>query len=68
MFIPSPPAARQARTDARGCPITGATEPALQAYEAALAAFQTWRRGAEPPLDAALHEAPQFVMAHVLRA
>jgi hypothetical protein len=56
------------RTDARGCPISGAAEPALQAYEAALALFQTWRQGAEPLLDAALHEAPQFVMAHVLRA
>ena len=68
MFIHSTTAARQARTDARGCPLSGATEPALQAYEAALATFQTWRCGAEPLLDAALHEAPQFVMAHVLRA
>lgn len=58
----------QARTDARGCPLTGATEPALQAYEAALAAFQNWRCGAEPLLDAALQEAPAFVMARVLRA
>jgi len=68
MFIHPTTAARQARTDARGCPLSGATEPALQAYEAALTAFQTWRRGAEPLLDAALHEAPHFVMAHVLRA
>lgn len=68
MFIHSTTAARQARTDARGCPLSGATEPALQAYEAALATFQTWRCGAEPLLNAALHEAPQFVMAHVLRA
>jgi tetratricopeptide (TPR) repeat protein len=40
----------------------------LQAYEAALAAFQNWRRGSEALLDPALREAPQFVMAHVLRA
>ena len=57
-----------ARADARGSPLSGATEPALQAYEAALAAFQTWRRGAEPLLDTALREAPEFVMAHVLQA
>ena len=61
-------AARPATADARGCPIAGATELALQAYEAALAAFQNWRQGAEPLLDAALREAPQFVMAQVLRA
>jgi tetratricopeptide (TPR) repeat protein len=68
MFIHSTAALGQARTDARGCPLSGATEPALQAYEAALAAFQNWRQGAEPLLDAALREAPQFVMAQVLRA
>lgn len=68
MLIPPSPAVRQARTDARGCPLSGATDPALQAYEAALAAFQTWRRGAEPLLEAALREAPEFVMALVLQA
>ena len=68
MFISSTPAARRARTDARGCPLSGATEPALQAYEAALAAFQNWRRGAESLLEAALREAPEFVMVHVLQA
>jgi tetratricopeptide (TPR) repeat protein len=60
--------ARPNDVDARGCPVTGATEPALQAYEAALAAFQTWRLGAEPLLDVALQEAPDFVMAQVLQA
>jgi tetratricopeptide (TPR) repeat protein len=59
---------RPATADARGCPVSGASEAALQAYEAALQAFQNWRRGAEPLLDSALHEAPQFVMAHVLKA
>jgi tetratricopeptide (TPR) repeat protein len=68
MFIPTTPAACPARADARGCPLSGATEPALQAYEAALAAFQNWHRGAEPLLDTALSEAPEFVMAHVLQA
>ncbi len=68
MFIHSTAALGQAHTDARGCPQSGVTEPALQAYEAALAAFQNWRCGAEPLLDAALREAPQFVMAHVLKA
>jgi tetratricopeptide (TPR) repeat protein len=68
MVVAANPYRPQARTDARGCPLSGATEPALQAYEAALATFQNWRCGAEPLLDAALHEAPQFVMAHVLRA
>lgn len=57
-----------APADARGCPLSGATDAALQAYEAALAAFQTWRLGAEPLLDTALREAPDFVMAHVMRA
>jgi len=59
---------RSARADARGCPVSGATDLALQAYEAALSAFQTWRLGAEQQLDAALREAPDFVMAHVLQA
>ncbi len=43
MVVATCPHRPQARTDASGCPISGATE-------------------------AALHEAPQFVMAHVLRA
>lgn len=54
--------------DARRCAITGATPAALQAYEHALALFQSWRRGAEEHLALALREAPRFVMAHVLQA
>jgi tetratricopeptide (TPR) repeat protein len=54
--------------DARGCPVSGATTGALEAYEAALAAFQTWRAGAELPLAEALREAPRFVMAHAMQA
>lgn len=55
-------------TDARGCALTGAPTRAIVHYEQALAAFQAWRRGAEEPLARALHEAPGFVMAHVLQA
>ena len=68
MVVAANPHRLQAHTDARGCPVSGATKPALQAYEAALEAVQNWRRGAEPLLDAALHEAPEFLMAHVLKA
>ena len=54
--------------DSRGCRITGAAPTALEAYERALATYQNWRGGAEPPLALALQEAPTFVMAHVLQA
>jgi tetratricopeptide (TPR) repeat protein len=54
--------------DQRGCRITGAEPAALQAYERALAAFQSWRSGADVHFASALREAPSFVMAHVLQA
>ena len=57
-----------ARLDHRGCPISGATPGALQAYERALAASQSWHAGAETHLADALAEAPHFVMAHALAA
>ena len=56
------------RFDLRGCEISGATPAALEAYERALAAFQSWRSGAERHLATALEDAPAFVMAHVLQA
>ena len=56
------------RVDDRGCPITGASPAARQAYERALAAVLGWRANADAPLALALHEAPGFVMAHVLQA
>ena len=56
------------RLDERGCAITGATPAALQAYEHALALFQSWRQGVEAQLALALQDAPRFVMAHVLQA
>jgi hypothetical protein len=54
--------------DARGSPVTGATPVALAAFERALAAFQSWRTGSEADVSAALQEAPEFMMAYVLRA
>ena len=54
--------------DERGCPISGATPAAVQAYERALAAVLAWRSGADEQLALALLDAPTFVMAHVLQA
>ena len=54
--------------DFRSCEISGATPAALEAFEHALAAFQSWRSGSEDYLAPALQEAPSFVMAHVLQA
>jgi tetratricopeptide (TPR) repeat protein len=54
--------------DMRGCGISGATPAALEAYERALAAHQSWRNGAPERLEVALKEAPAFVMAHALEA
>ena len=48
--------------------LSGATPAAIAAYEQAVFAFQNWRRGADDHLAAALREAPDFVMAHALRA
>jgi len=56
------------RFDARGSAISGAAPAALDAYERALATFQSWRQGAEAELRVALDAAPGFVMAHVLDA
>ena len=54
--------------DFRACEISGATPAALDAFERALAAFQSWRSGPERYLTSALQDAPSFVMAHVLQA
>ena len=56
------------QVDFRGCGISGATPTALEAFERALAAFQSWRSGAEKFLAPALQDAPSFVMAHALQA
>ena len=54
--------------DFRGCEVSGATPVALDAFERALAAFQSWRNGSERYLASALQDAPSFTMAHVLQA
>src|SRR5215472_6963024 len=54
--------------DYRDHDISGATIGARDAFECALDAHLSWRIGAEEHLDRALREAPQFTMAHVLRA
>jgi len=55
-------------TDLRGAVVTGATRPALAAYERALASWQSWRNDDAGALAAALHDSPGFVAAHLLRA
>jgi hypothetical protein len=57
-----------ASVDARGYGISGATVPALSAYEAALSSSLAWRSGAEEQLALAMRHAPAFVMAHALQA
>ena len=54
--------------DARGCAISGASAGAIDAYEQALAASQSWRSGADVQVASALQQSPGFVMAHVLQA
>jgi tetratricopeptide (TPR) repeat protein len=54
--------------DFRDCAISGATPAALDAFEEALASFQSWRSGTEEQLSTALRAAPAFVMARVLEA
>lgn len=69
--LASDPVVRPIQTrlaDARGCRVSGASAPALDAYEAAVAASVAWRGGADVPLARALEESPGFVMAHVLKA
>lgn len=56
------------RKDYRDYDISGATPVALEAFEQALAAFQSWRGGTEAQLARALDAAPAFTMAHILNA
>jgi len=53
--------------DYRGDLITGATASALEGFEQALAAFQSWRGDPARTIAAVLEAAPGFVMAHVLQ-
>lgn len=48
--------------------MSGATPAALERYEAALAAFQSWRADPGAAAAAAYGEAPRFTMARVLQA
>jgi tetratricopeptide (TPR) repeat protein len=54
--------------DHRHYPVTGANPEALDAYERAIATFQSWRSGTQTHLDQALAVAPGFTMAHALNA
>jgi len=65
---PTTDGAGDASHDARGCTLTGANAEAVAHFEQALAALLAWRGGVDEPLSRALHEAPGFVMAHVLQA
>jgi len=56
------------RFDARGCAVSCATANALDAWELALGDVLAWRVGADARLEAAVAEAPDFVMACVLQA
>jgi len=54
--------------DHRGLDISGATPAARDAFERALDAHLSWRSGAAAHLEQAVQAAPEFIMAHVLRA
>jgi len=54
--------------DYRGEAVTGATGSALDAFEQALAGFQSWRGDPARTIATAIEQAPGFVMAHVLHA
>jgi len=54
--------------DARGDAVSGATAEALDAFESALAGFQCYAGNPLEHLDRAVAAAPDFTMAHVMRA
>ncbi|MBL8515480.1 MAG: tetratricopeptide repeat protein [Betaproteobacteria bacterium] len=54
--------------DHRELPVTGATPDTLARYETALAAFNCYHGDPVARVDEALTAAPQFVMAHALKA
>ncbi|MBL0918175.1 MAG: tetratricopeptide repeat protein [Hydrogenophaga sp.] len=68
MPTPYPTSPGRRPNDARGISLSGATGSAARAYDRALASSCAWRIDADSPLDAALQDAPRFVMAHALRA
>lgn len=54
--------------DRQGLVLSGATEPAISKYEAAVHAFNIYRGDPVSLVDQALDAAPEFVMAHILKA
>lgn len=54
--------------DSKGYTLTGATSASIDTYEAALAAFHTFTGNPLALVDAAIAAAPDFCMAHLLRA
>jgi len=56
------------RVDARGEPMSGASDTAVSLYEQALAELQCYCGDPLATLDRALAESPDFVMAHCFRA
>jgi hypothetical protein len=54
--------------DVRGLALSGANPAALEAYERAMAELQCYRGDPVSAVDAALAAAPDFTMAHALRA
>ena len=54
--------------DIHGLELTGATAPAADRFQAAVAELQCYRGDPVAHVDAALAEAPDFVMAHALKA
>ena len=56
------------KNDIHGLPLSGATARAADHYEAAVVEMQCYRGDPVARVDAALAEAPDFVMAHAVRA
>ncbi|NIA67460.1 tetratricopeptide repeat protein [Pelagibius litoralis] len=54
--------------DARGEPVSGASETAITLYEKALAQLQCYQGDPVATIEAAIEDSPEFVMAHCLRA
>ncbi len=54
--------------DARGEPVSGASDTAITLYEKALAQFQCYQGDPVATIESAIADSPAFVMAHCLRA
>ena len=56
------------QTDIQGNPITGANTDAVEHYDAAIHAFNIYRGDPVELVDRAINAAPEFTMAHILKA